>query len=53
MTAIGILCDLGMLDVRERIADIFAREIPQEAGERWREVTVEHALTHTIGFRAW
>ena len=50
MTAIGILCDQGKLAVQNRIADLFAGKIPREAEERWRGVTVEHALMHTIGF---
>ncbi len=50
MTAIGILCDRGDLSVQDRIIDIFAGEMTREAAARWSSVTVEHALTHTIGF---
>lgn len=50
MTAIGILCDRGKLDVQDSIADLFAGEISREAAARWSGVTVENALTHTIGF---
>lgn len=50
MTAIGLLFDDKKLSVGDRIADLFAGELPRDADARWSEVTVEHALTHTIGF---
>ena len=48
--AIGMLYDQGLLDVRERMVDIFADELPPEMDEKWQYMTVHHALTHTCGF---
>lgn len=50
MTAIGLLCDRGLLGLDETACDILADELP-EAGmdARWRGSTVEMALTHRLG----
>ncbi len=49
-TAIGMLYDRGMLRLDEKICDLFADELPTEGmDERWRENTVEMALTHQLG----
>lgn len=50
MTAIGLLWDDGLLQVEDRIADIFADVMPEDADPAWKEATVEHALTHRLGF---
>ena len=50
MTAIGILWDQGKLRVEDRVVDIFSEEFPQSADPKWRDVTVEHVIKHSIGF---
>ena len=48
VTALGMLWDAGKL----RMDDPLSRyvDIPQGASPRWMEATVEHAVTHTLGF---
>ena len=50
VTAIGMLYDQGLIDVNERIVDIFADELPEGMDEKWQHMTVHHAMTHTCGF---
>ena len=45
MTAIGMLADEGRLTVDTPIGCVLT-----EADERWQRITVEHALTHRIGY---
>ena len=51
MTAIGMLCDRGLLRVEDRVYPLFEREFPADHDPNWEKVTVEHALTHRVGFR--
>ena len=48
MTALGILWDEGKF----HLSDPICRYIPpiEGADPRWRDVTIEHAITHRIGF---
>lgn len=49
-TAIGMLCDRGVLSVDEKVCDILSDFVPaQGMDERWRTCTVEMALTHRLG----
>jgi len=50
MTAIGMLCDDGLLDVSEKIVDIFADELVPDMDEKWKNMTVHHVLKHSCGF---
>ncbi len=50
VTAIGLLVDDGLLNVNERIVDIFTDELPEGMDEKWNEMTVHHALKHSCGF---
>lgn len=50
MTAVGMLWDEGKIDVTKPIADYMGSLMPADIDPKWQEVTVEHALTHTIGF---
>lgn len=50
MTAIGMLSDDGLLDVKKPIADYMHNLMPKDIDKAWEQVTVEHALTHRIGF---
>ena len=43
MTAIGLLRDEGRLDVTDSLGQIFSEPA-------WSDVTIEHALTHRIGY---
>lgn len=52
MTAIGLLYDRHLLELDERVCDILADELPDDASEmddRWFFGTVEMALTHRLG----
>ena len=50
VTAIGMLWDQGRIDVGDRVYELLADEFPREFDPRFREVTVEHLLTHRAGF---
>lgn len=47
--AIGMLWDRGVLQLDEKICDIFRDELPEGMDERWERCTVEMALTHRLG----
>lgn len=50
MTAIGLLWDDGKLQVTDSLYDLFRDDFPSGADERWKKTTIEHALTHRLGF---
>ena len=50
VTAIGMLRDENRIQVTDRFADLFADELPEEADPGWQTATVEHAMTHCLGF---
>lgn len=50
VTAIGMLWDAGKIRVEDKVYDIMMDEFPAEFDEKWKEVTVEHLMTHTAGF---
>ncbi len=50
MTAIGLLHDDGLIDVKKPIYHYMADLIPADADPAWRLITVEHAMKHIIGF---
>lgn len=50
MTAIGLLYDKGLVKPEEKVCDILADYLPEEGMDpRWRDVTVDMALTHRLG----
>ena len=49
VTAVGMLCDRGMLRVDERVTDILAAYLPAELDPRWQTATVDDALLHKCG----
>lgn len=50
MTAIGILCDRGLLTPEDKVCDVLKKYIPEKGmDERWYDITVHMALTHTAG----
>lgn len=50
MTAVGLLQDDGLLDVKAPIGRYLSEQMPKDIDPAWQLVTVEHALTHRIGF---
>ncbi len=50
MTAIGMLWDQGRIRVEDSVYEILQDEFPEGFDSRWKEVTVEHLLTHKAGF---
>lgn len=50
MTAVGMLQDEGRLKVSDLVYPYFSDAFPPDADPKWRNVRIEHALTHTIGF---
>ena len=50
MTAVGLLYDKGLIRLDEKVCDILADDLPESGmDERWRNCTVEWALTHSLG----
>ncbi len=50
VTAIGMLWDENKLQLTNRFASLFADELPKDADLGWQVATVEHAITHRLGF---
>lgn len=50
MTAVGLLWDDGMLNVSDPLYKLFQTDFPKDADPGWKLTTVEHALTHRLGF---
>lgn len=49
-TAIGMLQDAGKLDVHDLVFPLLKQAFPSDYDRNWEKVTIEHALTHQIGF---
>lgn len=49
MTAVGMLYDDGILDVNETMLGIFGDESLFTDEPKWRDITVDNALTHMTG----
>ena len=50
VTAVGLLWDDGKLNVTDSLYNIFHDSLPENADPGWRLATIEHALTHRLGF---
>lgn len=50
MTAIGLLWDDGKLNVSDPLYKLFQADFPEGADPGWKLTTVDHALTHRLGF---
>ncbi|MBE5774837.1 MAG: beta-lactamase family protein [Clostridiales bacterium] len=50
MTAVGMLQDDGLIDVKKPISFYMSSLIPKDADPAWQVATVENALTHKLGF---
>ncbi len=48
-TAIGLAIDEGILSLDDRIVDIFSDEVPEDASEYLKEITIYHLLTMSCG----
>ena len=51
-TSIGIAQDLGLLDVEERIVDIFPDKCPETISENLGKMKIKHLLSMNTGHRA-
>ena len=51
MTAIGFLYDAHTISMSDRVCDILGDLVPQNINPAWKLVTIDHVLTHRIGFR--
>lgn len=49
VTAVGILCDRGLLDVSETVTDILGNECPEGYDPYWEQTTVDMLMRHMIG----
>lgn len=49
VTALGLLCDDGMLSTEERVVDILRDSLPDGMDERWESVTVDDVIRHRWG----
>lgn len=50
VTAVGMLWDRNMIRVEDKVFDILKEEFPDEFDPKWKDVTVEHLMTHKAGF---
>lgn len=50
MTAIGLLQDDGLIEITDSLYAIFAKDFPKDMDPGWKLATIEHALTHRLGF---
>lgn len=48
-TAVGILLMQGKLSLETPLIDCFGRGLPKNADLNWKDATVAHLLTHTLG----
>ena len=49
VTALGLLCDDGMLSTEERVVDILRDLLPDGMDARWESVTVDDVIRHRWG----
>jgi len=50
MTGVGLLYDEGKIDVEKPVRAYMGHLMPPDIAPAWANVTLEHALTHRIGF---
>ncbi|MBQ8536591.1 MAG: beta-lactamase family protein, partial [Clostridia bacterium] len=50
VSAIGLLQDDGLLRVEDSIAAYLGDAFPANIDPRWHQATIEHAMTHRLGF---
>ena len=49
-TAIGILYDMGKINLDDHITEILKDELPEKYDDNLKKVKIRHLLTHTTGF---
>lgn len=49
MTAVGLMWEEKKLSLTDRVCDLFPNSLPENMDPAWRQVTLEHALTHRMG----
>ena len=49
VTAVGMLCDRGLLRVEDKVTDILAADLPENPDPRWRAASVDDVLLHKCG----
>lgn len=49
-TAIGMLQDDGLLNVKDLVFPIFQEAFPKNYDKKWEKVTIEHVIKHQVGF---
>ena len=50
VTAIGMLCDRGLLHTEDTAVSFIPNLCPDGMDERWRRVTLDHLMLHLAGF---
>ena len=50
VTAIGMLWDKKLLNVDDKVFDLFEADFPESYDPNWKSVTLEHLMTHKAGF---
>ena len=50
MTGIGMLYDEGRIDVKKPVISYMGDLVPDDIDPLWQKVTIEHAMSHKIGF---
>ncbi len=50
VTAIGMLWSQHKICVEDKVYHILGSEFPEKYDSKWKDVTIEHLLTHTTGF---
>lgn len=50
VTAIGMLWDQNKIRVEDNVYKLFENDFPKHFDSRWESVTIEHLLTHKVGF---
>lgn len=50
VTAIGILCDRGLLSVHNTVTEILGDECPEGYDPYWEQTTIDMLMRHRVGF---
>ena len=50
VTAIGMLCDRGLLTPETRVAEVLRAYMPANADPQWEQVTLHDLMLHQVGF---
>ena len=50
VTAVGILCDRGLLSTDDTVTDVLGEECPEGYDPNWGKTTVDMLMRHRVGF---